>query len=199
MLPEAVNACLVLGGVRAAARLEYCVKPAAGKPRRAITRTMGSHFMKELRRLCDEEDSGLDIIAAYEPIIYITALVSPNDVGIVREEFPHSRDFSEPLCGAMGMLLQYPAYHDGDDKRVMVTLYVTICSQGPEGSHRSRDSIAGFSCPSARVSDILEQKMREWVAPADALLSGCEVVIGAWTYQVAAFDLEVTNVRHKTQ
>lgn len=179
----AINTCLVLAGVRSAARLDLTV----------IKLCKPSKFMKTLVRL---QRPNIQVVCVAEPLVINVKLASSRDVAIVKEHYGGMSDLEQPLVGAMGRLLGYKCAplgmgaHKQRARALSLVAMVQIAFKKPE-----RVYLAGFSCGeavSATAFDKLKLKMqREWVEPACAAVVGCDAKIFKTTCRVLGFYIDV--------
>lgn len=178
----ALNAMLVVTGVRSACRLE----------------TYGRPPMRFMRCLADigrkfrlVEWGGDDL----EPLFVNTDLVDPADV----ELLVHARggDLEPPIDGPMGRVLQYPCPPPKRGTAAAASLLVSLEArvQRLDDGRTITTRPAAFFCDSqAAQQRHAREKRLSWVAPALRALAGCEVTFGGRRYVVCGFDVIQTRL-----
>ena len=193
LLGCAVNACLVLAGVRPAARLEYYTKP--GRPH------VDTEFFREILRIAAalRRATGrrLEVVNfgghGIEPLLVDTDRADPRDVATLRASV--GGDLVEPLVSAMGRTLGYRCPFDPvrDSHNVRLGVRIEGCIVGDGSS----SFLAAFGCAGKRRAEREHAVLvRDWLAPAARALAGTIVEgPGGRTYVVAGFELDVGLAR----
>lgn len=167
----AINVCLVLLGIRPAARLESSNGP---KTMRALVALGRQH--------------GFVVIPVNEPLIINPKMVRASDIAIVQRLYANTFDMDEPLLGALGRLLGYRCVAPGARREHVIDFWVHVqCQFG----RPQKVQLAGISCGHGESAKAIDTLTKQWVIPALAALGGFEAIIGGKTCRIVGFWIEV--------
>jgi hypothetical protein len=175
-LGNAVNAAMVLAGLRPGARFESLAA--------------GSHFVRELSTIVEEDRSGrFRLLPNSEPMLIDLRRVSARDVTVLERLYVNGHDHEERLVGAMGRALGYACSLPSGRRQwyeVRARVVTKLSSARPISS-----SFYLYACSCPRGPAF----RKAWASALTAFeeansspLIGCELEWGGVTYTLNGFE-----------
>jgi hypothetical protein len=181
---HAINACLVIAGVRTAARLEYYVRD-----------IRHSHFIRSLQRLGAKTNTRVVFFGFgnSEPLLVDLNRANQSDLKILQESQNRS-DLEEPLLGAMGRLLQYQCPYPGGEFHANPGMSLNVQIQNIDSGALESRWLAGFGCKSRLLKRAVTSAIHTWIIPACASnLIGCVFTMKNTKYVIVGFNVDVNE------
>jgi len=181
---NAIHVCMVLAGVRRAARLDGSLTPGFPSVLRRLARAMGKRvaFVRWWGAKPEYEPLVVDVTDADPAIL--------RDVRVLRQKRRKYDDMEEPIVGAMQRLLGYPCPFRCGKPRTSVGFWVKL-------ENGEMFWLGGFFCNMSSVTElggvrsIRNHLTKQWVQPAEKALKGC--IVRSPDFKIVGFMLHITT------